>query len=169
MLDRKEPENSLQVSNSAHTVLVIIIMHSEAQTSKHMFEWRVTLSYNSLLNLFCSSSSVSSADLLPGSGVPGGGPVLPRGRLLSGRGPPTSPPLLGHRPAGPVQQPLQGGRVRVQLLFPAPPAQHGREEAWLFGVAPRPEGAAQDLKQPGGALWVQLMMMSFKAKLDEEE
>lgn len=103
----------------------------------------------SLTPLRFSSASSSSAHLLPGARAPGGGPVVPRGCLLSSSGPPDPSSLLGHRPAGPVPEPDQRGRVCVQLLLPAPPAQHEREKAGLSGVASGPGAAAQDLKPPG--------------------
>lgn len=96
-----------------------------------------------------SSSSASSTHLLPGARDHGGGPVVPCGRLLSSRGPPVPSSLLGHRPAGPVPEPHQRGRFRVNLLLPAPPAQHEREKAGLPGVASWPGRATKDLKPPG--------------------
>ncbi|KAE8290588.1 hypothetical protein D5F01_LYC10174 [Larimichthys crocea] len=45
--------------------------------------------------------------LLPGACFAGGGPVVPFGSLLSSRGSPASPSLLGHGSARPVPEPHQ--------------------------------------------------------------
>lgn len=101
-----------------------------------------------------TSFAVSCTHLLRGACDPGGGPVLSCGRHLSSRGTPGSQSLLGHRPAGPDPDPCERGGVRVQLLLPAPSAQHEREEAGLSGDTPCSGRAAEDHEPPGGSVWV---------------
>lgn len=123
---------------------------SEAAVSKINI-WILLWSFQAyqVLNSLCSScSSFSFTHLLLGGRGLDGGPVVSPSCFLSSCGPPDPSRLMGHWPTRANTEPHQRKWLCVQLLLPAPSAQHEREKAWLSCVASCPGAATQDLKLP---------------------